>query len=100
MVGRLKHAYKADLEALKAGNPVNYDSGDTPATPKTPKTPAKRTAQADDMDGTPKKRGRGRPKKIVDESPQMESVLQTVGAGTVVKEEPDLDNGFGDFDEI
>ncbi|KAL1609717.1 hypothetical protein SLS59_001226 [Nothophoma quercina] len=73
MVGRLKNTLKAELEALKAGQPMPAD-GDTPkATPKKTPTPRKRKGKEDgaeangDAEGSPKKRGR--PKKAAEPKP-------------------------------
>ena len=72
MVGRLKTTLKAELEALKSGQPMPAptDTAST-ATPKKTATPRKRKGKGDEAekmgaedagDGSPKKRGR-KPKK-------------------------------------
>lgn len=72
MVGRLKISLKPELDALKAGIPMpTANGGDTPkATPKKAVTPRKRKGKEDgetigDVDGSPTKKVRGRPKKVV-----------------------------------
>ncbi|KAJ4303221.1 hypothetical protein N0V90_002114 [Kalmusia sp. IMI 367209] len=69
MIGRLKTAYKSELEALKAGQPFSNDASTTPkATPKrapkgkggdgdgVPKTPKRKDKVVDESEGSPKKR--------------------------------------------
>jgi len=86
MIDRLKVTLKDDLEALKAGEPINVES-----TPKKPpkltpkrKTPTKASGETDG-EGSPKKRGRK--KKTDAESP-------------VKTEEANGDVSFEDGEEI
>ncbi|KAF2005888.1 hypothetical protein P154DRAFT_389657, partial [Amniculicola lignicola CBS 123094] len=55
MVDRLKVTLKAELEALKTGQPISTDGE-----PKTPKTPKRKSKAANDgeKNASPKKRGR------------------------------------------
>ncbi|KAJ4346338.1 uncharacterized protein N0V89_010267 [Didymosphaeria variabile] len=71
MIGRIKTAYKAELEALKAGQPFGSEStprkkpgrkakGDNEGTPSTPKRKAKGAAEEgeDEDGGSPTKKGK------------------------------------------
>ncbi|KAF3050929.1 hypothetical protein E8E11_008198 [Didymella keratinophila] len=91
MVGRLKNTLAAELEALKAGTPMpTANSGDTPkTTPKKAATPRKRKGKEGgetngDADGSPTKKGCGRPKKAA-AAPAAEDVEEVVKSE--VKEE-------------
>ncbi|KAF2735416.1 hypothetical protein EJ04DRAFT_435056 [Polyplosphaeria fusca] len=93
MVGRLKTQYKDEIEAIKAGQPINDTA---PKTPKKPKT-TKRKAQPEegDEDATPKTK-RGRKAKDVNDEANVKDGSNGQGCSHVkvepnVKEEPDLE---------
>ncbi|KAF2106297.1 hypothetical protein BDV96DRAFT_508118 [Lophiotrema nucula] len=107
MVDRLKDQYKAEIAAIKNGDPMpgaapatEGEGEGTPAKP-TPKRGRKAAAKEDgDQEGTPTKRPRGRPskKKAVDQAPAEEAsevvvkeevAKEEVAEEEVVKEEPD-----------
>ncbi|KAF1967542.1 hypothetical protein BU23DRAFT_483204, partial [Bimuria novae-zelandiae CBS 107.79] len=78
MFGRLKTAYKAEIEALKAGQAFDGE-----ATPKA--TPKKKGAKAE---GTPKRKGNG--DEDADGSPTKRGKKVGVGAiKTEIKDEPE-----------
>lgn len=79
MLGRLKEAYKDEIAALKAGQPIDLAAA--------PASPSKRKAGAVNEDGTPRKRA-GRPKK--DATPKGEGDAGIVDASpdTKVKSTP------------
>ena len=93
-ITRVKTALRAEMDAIKNGEPLDATVPAADVTPKKTTTPRKRKAQveaeAPDSEGTPKKRARGRPKKNVETEAKAEVEVEFKSEATV-KDEPDIE---------
>jgi hypothetical protein len=91
---KVKNALRAEMDAIKNGEPLDATAPTAEVTPKKTATPRKRKAKAEagaeDGEETPKKRGRGRPKKNVEAEAKDEVEIEPK-SGTTVKDEPAIE---------